>query len=54
MVYRNVSIIMKIMNKVDALEACEQIRHKCPLKSEVENYKEDIDVEKKDSIMKII
>ena len=46
---------MEIMNiVVDALEACEQVRQECPLKGEVENYKEDIDVEKKDSIMKII
>ena len=54
MVYRNVSIIIENSNKVDALEACEQICHECPLKGEVENYKEDIVVEKKDSILKII
>ena len=54
MVNRNFSIIMEIMNKVDVLEACEQIRHECPLKGEVENCKEDIDVVKKDSIMKLI
>ena len=42
------------MNKVEALEACEQIRHEYPRKGEVENQKEDIDVEKKDSIMKMI
>ena len=45
MVIRNVCIIMEIMNKVDALEACEQVRHECPLKSEVKIYKEDIDVD---------
>ena len=32
-----------IYSFVDTLEACEQICHKCPLKDEVENYKEDID-----------
>ena len=42
------------LSKIDALEACEQIRHECPLKGEVENQTEDIDVEKKYSIMKII
>ena len=36
---------MEIMNKVDALEACEQVRHECPLKGEVKNYKQDIDVD---------
>ena len=45
---------MEIMNKVDTLETCEQIPNGCPLKSEVESYKEDIDNEKKDSIIKII
>ena len=43
MVNRNVSIIMEIMNP---LKACEQIRHEFLLKGDLENYKEDIDVEK--------
>ena len=42
------------MNKIDTLEAYEQVRHEFPLKGEIENYKEDIEVEKKDSIIKIL
>ena len=39
--------------KGDALEACKTTCHECPQKDEVENYKEDIDVEKQKLIMKI-
>ena len=36
------SIIKELMNKVDALQACESTCHECTPKDEVENYKEDI------------
>ena len=52
MVDRNASIIMK-KKKVYELEACELTCHEFPSNAEVENYKEDIDVEKEELIMKI-
>ena len=53
MVNRNASIIMEMMKKVYKLETCESTCHECPSNYEVKNYKEDIDVEKKELIMKI-
>ena len=44
---------MDIIKKVYKLEACESTCHECPHNYEVENYKEDIDVEKEDLIIKI-
>ena len=41
-----------MINLVDALQACESTCHECTSKYEVEKYKEDIVVEKKESIMK--
>ena len=42
MVNRKASIIKEMMNKVDALKACESTCHECTSKYEVEYYKEDI------------
>ena len=53
MVNRNASIIMEMMKKVYKLETCESTCHECPSNYEVKNYKEDIDVEKEELIMKI-
>ena len=39
---RKASIIKEIINKVDALEACKSTCHKCTLKDEVRNDKEDV------------
>ena len=52
MVNRKASIIKEIMNKVDALQACESTCHDCTSKDEVENDKEDIVVEKEELIIK--
>ena len=52
---RNASIIMDIIKKkkVYKLETCESIFHESPSNYEVENYKEDIDVKKEESIIMI-
>ena len=41
-----------MINKIDALQACESTCHECTSKYEVENFKEDIVVEKGEFIMK--
>ena len=52
-VNRKAPIIKEIMNKVDALEACESTCHECTLKYEVEISKKEYKVvEKKELIMK--
>ena len=51
-VYRKASIIKEILNKVDALKACESTCHECTLEDEVWNYKEDFVVEKEELIKK--
>ena len=51
MVYRNAYIIKEMMNKVDALQACQSTCHECTLKDKVENYKEYIGAEKEELIM---
>ena len=45
------SIIKEIMNKGNAFQACESTCHECTSK-DVENYKEDIVVEKEELFMK--
>ena len=49
MVNRNASIIMVLMRRRKFFITCNE----CPSNYEVENYKEDIDVEKEELIMKI-
>ena len=49
---RKALIIKEIMNKGDALQACESAWHDCTLKDEVKNYKENIVVEKEELIMR--
>ena len=51
-VHRKASKIKEIMNEVDALQACELNCLECTSKGEVENYKEDIVVEKEELIIK--
>ena len=46
-VNRKASIINEIINKVDALGACESTCHECTLKDDVDNFKEYIVIEKK-------
>ena len=52
MVNRKASIIKEIMNKVDALQACESTCHECTSKDEVGNYKKYIVFEKEELILK--
>ena len=49
MVNRNTSIIMDLRRRGNFFITCPE----CPSNYEVENYKEDIDVEKEELIMKI-
>ena len=42
----------EMMNKVEALQACESTCHESTSKDEVESYKEDIIFEKEELIMK--
>ena len=49
---RIVTIIMEVMNKVDALEAWESTCHECTSKDQVNNYKESIVLEKEELITK--
>ena len=51
MVNRQAYIIKEMMNKIDALQACESTCHECTLEDKVENYKEYIGVEKEELIM---
>ena len=51
MVNRQAYIIKEMMNKIDALQACESTCHECTSKDKVENYKEYIGVEKEELIM---
>ena len=44
---------MDIMKKIDKLEAFESTCRECPSNYKVENYKEDIDVDKEKIIMKL-
>ena len=52
MVTIKASIIKEMMNRVDALQACESTCHECTLKDEVGHYKKDIVVEKEKLIIK--
>ena len=52
MVNRKASIIKEMINKVEALQACESTCHECTSKYEVEIYEEDMVVEKEESIKK--
>ena len=47
-VNRKASIIKKMINKVDVLQAFKSTYHECTLKDESENYKEDCVVEKEE------
>ena len=48
------SIFKEMINKVDAFGACDSTCHECISEDEVENYKEDIVVEKEEIIKKTV
>ena len=52
MVNIKASIIKDMMNKVDALQACESTCHEYTWTDEVEHYRKDIVVEKEELIIK--